>query len=80
MPMFGPYEVGAKIPDTALVGVDTEHDHLFVAIGHFSTDCNVVPAFADRQQINAFGVIQDYEYCGPDRPTRVVIWGLVPRN
>jgi hypothetical protein len=80
MKLFGPYDLGQTIPDNALVGFDQIRLELYAVVGEFDENISVVPAFTDRQQINGFGVIQDDVYVGPDTPSRVTNWGMVPKN
>lgn len=80
MVQFGPYKIGETIPDTALIGTDLAKSMLFAVVGEFTANASVIPAFTDRQEINAFGVVQDYQFVGPDKPSRVTTWGMIPKT
>jgi hypothetical protein len=80
MAKFGPYDIGETIPDSALIGTDLKRNMLYAVVGEFPANVSVIPAFTDRQQINAFGVVQDYQFVGPETPSRVTTWGMIPKD
>jgi hypothetical protein len=80
MAKFGPYEIGETIPDTALIGTDLGKNMLYAVVGEFGENVSIIPPFTDRQQINAYGVIVDYQFVGPETPSRVTTWGMIPKT
>ena len=80
MPIFGPYAIGEKIPDTALIGTDMSRSQLYAVVGQFADNISVIPPLTDRQDIDALGVVLDHQYCGPAAPARVITWGMIPKD
>jgi hypothetical protein len=80
MAKFGPYNIGDTIPDTALIGTDLKKSMLYAVVGEFPGNVSIIPPFTDRQEINGFGVVQDYQFVGPDEPSRVTTWGMIPKQ